>query len=584
MKKCEGLILGVYHPAEGMGHDSAVALLDAEGRILAAHSEERFSRIKMDGSFPFRAYEALQKIKPFRPEDIGAVALPYWTRGEQAAELARVASGFWRQSFAREWLESRFKDPFTKEMSMLGAYDYVKKYREEISAVLGHDKRPALSGWQGFLKYSGLADKPVFRVDHHIAHVAGAYFTSGWDDALAITADGAGALKSGMVAACKDGQIKVIARTFLPNSPGRFWEIITTICGFNHHKHGGKITGLAASGNKNAACYELMKRSMWQEGLAVGTRLSPAEMARELRGVPREDIAATAQRRLEEVLCGLVRDAAQKTGLKKIVLAGGVFGNVLLNQKIYELDGVDDVYVYPAMGDEGLAAGAALWAISRGRSLRPRCFEDLYLGPGYADGEIEAALKASGLKYKRMEDAPLVSAVVDALQNNKVIAFFDGRMEFGPRALGHRTILYSTQDASVNHWLNERLHRSEFMPFAPVTLADKAAECYMGIPKNHYASQFMTMTWQCSPQMKKQSPAVVHLDGTARPQLVSEKHGRYFKILREYFNRTGIPSLVNTSFNMHEEPIVGTPEDAIRAYLQGGLDVLVLGNYMVEPQ
>lgn len=575
------LILGIYHPAHGVGHDSSVALIDANGKILAAQSEERFSRIKMDGGFPFRAFEALQKSVPFTPKDISAVALPYWGVSDRIGEMSRIGLAFSNPRFAKSWIRFRTADPFEEEMTALHAYDYLTSYMKQIREVQKVDARPELKNAEDFLRYIGLAEKPIIRVDHHIAHVAGAYFTSGWDKALIITADGAGALKSGMVAVGEDGKIKVIARSFLPNSPGRFWEVITTLCGFNHHKHGGKITGLAASGNKNAPCYALMKKVMWQDGMTVGSDLSPKAMAKALQGVPREDIAATAQRRLEEVLCAVVQEAVRKTSVKKVALAGGVFSNVLLNQKIFELPEVEDIYIFPAMGDEGLAAGAALWALAKQKKLMPYRLDHVYLGTKFSDDEILSALKASGLKFDKYDESVMVQKIVDDIQANKVIAFYEGAMEFGPRALGHRTILYSTIDASVNQWLNDRLNRSEFMPFAPVTLAEKASACYENIPNNHYPAQFMTLTYQCTAEMKKKSPAVVHLDGTARPQLITEKHGRYYKILKEYDRRTGIPSLVNTSFNMHEEPIVGSPQDAIRAYLDGGLDVLILGPYRI---
>ncbi len=582
MKNTGKLVLGIYHPAFGAGHDSAVSLLDEDGNIMAAQSEERFSRIKMDGGYPFRSFEALKKIIPFTPDDIAAAAIPYWGTLEKLREVHRMGMECLKPSFSDSWLQFRMGDPFQKEMGALGAYKYLEKYMQEVRGVQKKDGRPQLAGWKDFLKYCGVADKPLVRVDHHVAHVAGAYFTSGWEEALVITADGAGAMKSGLVAVCSGGKIDVIERSFLPNSPGRFWEVITHLCGFNHHKHGGKITGLAASGNKNAPCYQAMKKWMWQDGMTVGTNLRPAKMAEALKNVPREDIAACAQRLLEEVLCGVAQKAVRRTKIKKIALAGGVFANVLLNQKIFELPEVEDVYIYPAMGDEGLAAGAALWAVSRRKKLLPRRLENVYLGPEYTEAEVEDALKASGLKYEKLDEEQMIQAAADALTAHKVVAFFDGRMEFGPRALGHRSILYAATDASVNQWLNDRLHRSEFMPFAPVTLSEKAGECYENMPADHYPAQFMTLTYQCTPAMKKQSPAVVHLDGTARPQLISPRHGRYYRILKEYERRTGIPTLVNTSFNMHEEPIVAAPGDAIRAFCDGGLDVLFLGRFVVR--
>ncbi len=581
------MILGIYHPAEGQGHDSALALLDSRGRLLAAHSEERFSRIKMDGGYPFRALDALRKMFPFKAADLEAVALPYWESTAKLQELGRVAlHSAVRPGFAPGWLASRSAaEPFQKEFRALGAYEYTQDYRQQILKVQRQDRRPQLKNWPDFLKYAGLENAPLIRVDHHVAHAASAYFAAGWDEALILTADGAGALKSGLTAVGRGGKIHVLARTFLPNSPGRFWEIITHLCGFNHHKHGGKVTGLAASGNPNAACYEIMKKALWADGLTVGSHLRPAELSRQLAGVPREDLAAAAQRRLEEVLCSVAAEAVRRTGLKRIVLAGGVFSNVLLNQKIYELPGVEDIFIFPAMGDEGLPAGAALWALSQRKWLEPYPIEHVFLGPEYSEKEMEQALLQAGLKYERMESEPMVKRIADLLTANKVVAYYEGRMEYGPRALGHRSILYPTVDRTVNDWLNQRLRRSEFMPFAPVTLAEEAANCYLNIKPNQHAARFMTLTYQCTEKMKKTSPAVVHLDGTARPQLVTrEINGRYYDVVKEYFRRTGIPSLVNTSFNMHEEPIVCTPEDAVRGFLDGGLDALILGPFCVHEE
>jgi carbamoyltransferase len=205
------------------------------------------------------------------------------------------------------------------------------------------------------------------------------------------------------------------------------------------------------------------------------------------------------------------------------------------------------------------------------------------LGPEYSEREIEAALEQEGVAYQRYAEPELAETVADLLSPGKVVAVFRGRMEFGPRALGHRTILYQTTDPTVNDWLNKRLKRTEFMPFAPVTLEEHADKCYEGISSRRYAARFMTITCDCTSWMKQVSPAVVHLDGTARPQLVSrEGDPFYYDVLSRYYQKTGIPSLINTSFNMHEEPIVCTPQDAIRAFLQGHLDNLVIGPFLVD--
>lgn len=579
------MILGLYHPAQGVGHDTGVALVGRDGRIVAAMSEERLSRVKMDGGFPFRALETVLRIGGVTAKDLDAVAVPFLNRADQAAEGARMllASVTQPSLLAGQYRTRSGHDAFQEGMRAIGAYGYVDDFKRRVQAVRDHDGRPAVADWKAFLQVSGLGDVPLVQMDHHLAHGAGAYWMSGWPDALVVTCDGVGALKSSVVAVGRGTTLEMIGRTFYPNSPGEFWEVVTVICGFHHMKHGGKITGLAAHGNANAPCYDVLKRAMWAEGMSIRTDIDPLALSKALAGVPREDIAAAAQRRLIEVVVELMRAALKHTGLRRVALAGGVFANVRLNQAIAELPDVDEIFVCPAMGDEGLGVGAALWTAGTKYGATPARVPNMYCGPDYTDAEMAAALDAHGLTATRFEDAALAAHVADRLAAGKVVALSRGRLELGPRALGHRTILYQTGDASVNDWLNKRLDRTEFMPFAPVTLAEHADACYAGLDKCRYGAEFMTITCDCSPEMARQSPAVVHLDGTARPQLIRRDiDAFYYDVLKAYHERTGIPSLINTSFNMHEEPIVCTPDDAVRAFVRGHLDCLVLGPYLVD--
>lgn len=579
------MILGVYHPAQGVGHDTGVALVGRDGRIIAAMSEERLSRVKMDGGFPFRALDAVMRIGGVQPKDLDAVAVPFLNRADQMAEGARMLMAAVTQPsvLAGQYRTRTGHDAFQDGMRAIGAYGYVEEFKRKVAAVRAADGRPAVGSWREFLQVSGLGDVPVLQMDHHLAHAAGAYWMSGWDHALVATCDGVGALKSSIVAVGRGASLEMIGRTFYPNSPGEFWEVVTVICGFHHMKHGGKITGLAAHGKADAPCYDVLKRALWAEGLSVRTALDPVALSRALAGVPREDIAAAAQRRLIEVVVELVRNGLRQTGLRRVALAGGVFANVRLNQAIAELPEVDEIFVCPAMGDEGLGVGAALWTAGTRFGAMPARVAHMYHGPDYSEAEMRAALTAHGLTATRCEDGTLAEQVADRLAAGRVVAVSRGRLELGPRALGHRTILYQTGDASVNDWLNKRLDRTEFMPFAPVTLAEHADRCYAGLDKCRYAAEFMTITCDCSEEMARQSPAVVHVDGTARPQLIRrEIDGFYYDVLAAYHRRTGIPSLINTSFNMHEEPIVCTPDDAVRAFVRGHLDCLVLGPFLVD--
>jgi len=269
----------------------------------------------------------------------------------------------------------------------------------------------------------------------------------------------------------------------------------------------------------------------------------------------------------------------KKTGIRNLVLSGGVVANVKLNQRLRELPGVDGIFVHPNMGDGGCGTGAALLEFQGEPALRER-LGHVFFGPAFSEREIREALDRAQLPFTHYPAIePKVAMLIAA---GKVVARFDGRMEYGPRALGNRSILYHAKEPAVNQWLNQRLGRTEFMPFAPATLASKRHDCYVDVAGCEYAAEFMTLTFDCTDSMKRDSPAAVHVDGTARPQLVTEHSNPGFhRILTEYYKLTGIPTVINTSFNMHEEPIVCSPDDAIRAFLQGNLDYLAIGPFLV---
>jgi carbamoyltransferase len=266
-------------------------------------------------------------------------------------------------------------------------------------------------------------------------------------------------------------------------------------------------------------------------------------------------------------------------------VAGGVVANVKLNQRLLALEEVPSLFVYPAMGDDGLAAGAAHHVYAQGlpegeRESAVRRLADVYLGSEFSPAEILAAIRASGRPFDRPKD--LAGEVARRIAEGGVVARFDGRMEFGPRALGNRSILVGAADPSVNDWLNKRLERTEFMPFAPVSLAEEKDRFYRGLEGAEHAARFMTVTCDCTPELSELCPAVVHVDGTARPQLVDRSSNPGYRAILEAYQRIeGHSTLINTSFNMHEEPIVRSPEDAVRAFTLGHLDYLAIGEYLV---
>ncbi len=232
------------------------------------------------------------------------------------------------------------------------------------------------------------------------------------------------------------------------------------------------------------------------------------------------------------------------------------------------------------MGDGGCGTGAAFLASAKMLNEREP-YQTVYFGPHYSNGVIAAELQAAGLTFERI--LPVEPVVARLIHEGNVVARFDGRMEYGPRALGNRSILYRATEPEVNQWLNQRLGRTEFMPFAPVTLYEERRRCYENVEGAELAAQFMTITLNCTDYMKRTCPAAVHVDGTARPQLIREEaNPSYYRIVRDYYRLSGIPSLINTSFNMHEEPIVNSPKDAIRAFLQGNIDYLAIGDFLLR--
>jgi len=433
---------------------------------------------------------------------------------------------------------------------------------------------------EGGLAEVGLGDK-LKRVEHHLSHAANAYYTSGFDSALIVTLDGYGSGLAGSINIGRDGKIERVHGLEFPHSLGTFYETVTSALGFTPSRHEGKIVGLAAYGDPEILGDLLRRRFVQANGGFRIVETNNVYFSRLLAAhFPKIDVAAAYQRVLEEVAVAYVGQYVKKTGLKNLVLSGGVIANVKLNQRLRQIDGVESIFVHPNMGDGGCGTGAALAEFAGSDATRHR-INDVYFGPSYSADEIVDALKRAQLPFTHYQ--PVEPKIAMLLAAGKVVARFDGRMEYGPRALGNRSILYHAKEPAVNQWLNQRLGRTEFMPFAPATLYEHRDANYIGMKGADYAAQFMTLTFDCTESMKRDCPAAVHVDGTARPQLVSaEGSPSFHRILTEYHKLTGIPSVINTSFNMHEEPIVCSPDDAVRAFLQGNLDYLAIGEFLVE--
>jgi carbamoyltransferase len=393
------------------------------------------------------------------------------------------------------------------------------------------------------------------------------------------------------VYAVRQGRFEYLHEVSAFNSLGNYYAYATHLCGFRAMKHEGKVTGLAAHGEPKYV--PLLDEFITEHGGSfvnrggVVNRAAIEKLARVLPlGWTREDLAASIQRHFEDLAARFVRHWLRVSGLADVALAGGVFANVRVNQEILAIDECDRIFVHPHMGDGGLAAGAALAACvprTLDRPLRacPEPLPDAFLGTSLTDKEIGDVLHRHALRSEELSE-PLEEVIAELLMRGHVVARAHGAMEYGPRALGNRSILYHPTDATVNDWLNARLQRTEFMPFAPALLHEQRHRCLEQLSGGEHAAEFMTVTCPCTPWMRQAMPGVVHLDHTARPQLVRrDRHADFHRIIAAFYRRTGLPAVINTSFNMHEEPIVCSAEDCVRAFLAGQLDCLAIGNHLV---
>jgi len=363
------------------------------------------------------------------------------------------------------------------------------------------------------------------------------------------------------------------------DSVGLAYGYATQALGFRINRHEGKTTGLAAWGAPKF--YDAIAAHFRVDGAGTITSdFSDNPAMRQFlldlfKGAKREDVAASIQRFLEEFVIKAVARLLERSGARKLGLAGGVFANVRLNQRLAEELPVDEVFVYPAMSDQGLAAGGVLKFLLERDGLetwlkRRYPLETLYYGRDFGDGIDSVLGSASGIT--KMPGAP-VEAAAELIAKGGIVAIYTKGMEYGPRALGARSILATPSDAVINDTLNKRLERSEFMPFAPVVAEEDAETVFKLGRAKAYAARFMTITAHVQPGWKERIPAVVHVDGTARPQTIRRAwNPLYYDILKSFERRTGLPILINTSFNVHEEPIINRPEECLRALADGRID------------
>jgi carbamoyltransferase len=563
-------------------HGDAAAALVIDGELVAAAEEERFNRVKHCAGFPALAAAWCLEDAGLSAGDLDHVAIGRDPKANLGAKLRRVLRGGVSPSYIRERMANAAK---------------VRDVKTELAGALGV---PADSLRASF-----------HNVEHHQAHVASAFLVSPFEEAAVLSVDGFGDFTSTMLAHGKGNDFTVLDRVRFPHSLGFLYTSVTQWLGFPHYGDEGKIMGLAPYGDPepyrarirellvlDGPLFELNLRYFrhhadgvemtWDEGSpTIGRIFSPA--LEELLGpsrVPKSeltqdhhDVAAALQAVLEEAYLKLVQELWERTRSTNLCLAGGVALNAVANGRIRPETPFEELYIQPAAGDSGTAVGAA-YAVWNRNLGRPRSFhmEHAYTGPAFDDAAIEAALSAYDFPHERLGDDALVAHVAERIEAGDVVGWFQGRMEFGPRALGNRSIVVDPRRSDMKDILNARIkHREPFRPFAPSMLSDRVAEWY----DQDYPSPFMVLIYNTLPDQQPRIPAVDHVDHTGRVQTV-ERHvnERYFRLIEEFDRRTGVPIVLNTSFN-ENEPICLSPQDALACFAKTKMDVLVLGNYVV---
>jgi carbamoyltransferase len=553
-------------------HDSAAAVFE-DYQCVAAVQQERLSREKGSGGLPWLAIDEVLQIANWTRRDIDAIAT---TRSLFPTNYLRNNLFKEIDYGVRRWLG---KDISQRELARLCG-----RRQKSDSQSLFRVKE--------FLDDNGFRPGiPLHFANHHEAHGLPALFYTDWDDALVYTADGFGDNVSYSIRSLAGGKLdcyygddrQLLVKQARKNSLALAYGYATKACGFRINRHEGKLTGLAARGQPTLApAFSRYYRLNDDDGLIdtdfkTFTALEQA-ISDVCRGHDRETIAASIQAVVEDFICRAIRHWLKVTQTRHLALAGGLFSNVRLNQRLAETLPLDEIFVYPAMGDDGLAVGAALCYLRERDGLatwlgQRRRLDDVYLGRDYGQ-QIDACI--SGAAGVQRKNGAVAQTTVDLIRAGKVGAIYTGRMEYGPRALGDRSILASPSDPAINDVLNKRLSRSEFMPFAPYVLEEDAERVFEITPRNRYAARFMTIACAVRPEWRERLAGVTHVDGTARPQVVRDKDNPLFaSILRTFRDATGLPVLINTSFNVHEEPIINRPEECLQAFTDGRVDFVV---------
>ncbi len=560
------IILGI-HP----GHDSGAALIK-DGKILAAADEERFRRQKFwGGDYPKNSINFVMEYTKTKIEDVDAIAIP--AKKFTIYDFIKIGARYVRYPSV---LLNRVKKTRDKKIG----YDY------HVNIVR-----------KGLFEQFGKCPK-IIGVDHHIAHAASTYYSSGMKNASIVTADGVGGAISATVSIGERGKITRISSTLEPGSLGHFYEALTEGLGFLINSDEYKVMGMAAYGNWKEGGYKELKsmapkviglkfwrKKQWNIFSSYVNNFWHVHLAETafvkmlIDKYGKLNVAAAGQKVLEDLMIEWLKNVVKKTRSKNICAAGGVFLNIKANKRIRDELGVN-LFVFPHAGDGGLSVGSALYV---NYLLKPETsfekIESLALGPEYSNEKIiEELKKHERIRYKKIRNIEDIAA--EKIASGKIVGWFQGRMEFGPRALGNRSILANPTSNKYKDKVNiEVKFREEWRPFCPSMIEEESDE-YL-ISKDE--APFMITGFDVKKDKAKKIEGVVHVDSTTRPQIVKKnKYPKYWRLIKKVKEKIGVGVVLNTSFNRKGEPIVCSPKDAINTFLNCGMDFLVIGDYFVE--
>lgn len=562
-------ILGVWD-----GHDAGAALLDLdENRIVCAVNEERLTRRKLEVGFPNQSIRACLSEAGVSAADIQDVAVPTF-------DVAKALTRVFPRLKERYYLARRRK-------VLPGRFAGLQKSTKYLLTQLGPNAvSRTVSRWilGRELSRLGLDQARLTLVPHHEAHAASAALTSGWDTALVVTLDGIGDGLSGSIWELRDGHLELTVDIDGRDSLGIFFEHVTNLLNMRELEDEGKVMALAsyayAFDNGDNPLSDLFRSEGPNLRCRLGSLKLRSHLARQMSVVPSEQFAWMAQSVLEDNVVGLISAAARESGLRRLAYAGGVASNIKANMRLMELPELDDVYIFPHMGDGGIALGAAL-ALAANRGAKGFELGDLRLGPKLSDEDIISALEGSHLPCEKV--SRIECELAERLVRGEVALWFQGRMEYGPRALGARSILTRPDRPEIRDRLNLRLKRRVwYQPFCPSIMDEEAGRLLENA--DNRLDRYMTMAYRVRPEARSLLAAVIGPDGTCRPQMVGPEGGRYRKLLEEFKKLSGVGAILNTSFNLHGEPIVASPGDAIRTFITSGADVMAMGDYLVIPR